>query len=189
MRSNETAMFTGNQLKILATLINQPETEFFMSELGQVLGKPPGVFQRGINALERQAYVTSRRRGNQRLFKINADHPLFGEVKGIVQKTAGVEGLLRQLVEDIQDVRVALIYGSYAKEMMRPDSDIDLLVVGTSRRAEDALLKKLSVLERNLQREINYKFYLADEFGRRRHGDPFLAEVLNGRHILLKGTV
>jgi len=115
-------MFTSNQLQILAALITQPETEFFMSELGEMLGKLPGVFQRGINALERQGYVTSRKRGNQRLFKINDHHPLFAEVKGIVQKTSGVEGLLRTLVDGIRDVSVALIYGSYARDRMRPDS-------------------------------------------------------------------
>ena len=182
-------MFTGNQLQILAALVSHPEAEFFMSELGEVLGKRPGVFQRGINALERQGYVTSRKRGNQRLFKINGHHPLSEEIKSIVQKTAGVEGLLRTLVEGIHDVRLALIYGSYAKDSMRSDSDIDLLVVCGAHRSEDILLEKIPPLERKLQREINYKFYLTDEFRKRRADDPFLGEVLGGRHILLKGTV
>lgn len=182
-------MFTSNQLQLLAALITHPEAEFFMSELGEILGKRPGVFQRGINALERQGYVTSRKRGNQRLFKIHGQHPLFEEIKGIVQKTSGVEGLLRTLVAGIPDVSVALIYGSYAKDRMRPDSDIDLLVVCGTRRSEDSLLKEIPILERKLQREINYKFYLAEEFQKRRPVDPFLGEVLGGRHILLKGTV
>jgi len=182
-------MFTANQLQVLAALVNRPDTEFFMSELGDVLGKRPGVFQRGINALERQGFVVSRKRGNQRLFRINDRHPLFDEVKGIVQKTSGVEGLLRSLVDGIADISIALIYGSYAKDRMRPDSDIDLLVVADTPRAEDILLKKVPALERKVQREVNYKLYRAEEFRKRRPADPFLGEVLRGKYILLKGTL
>jgi predicted nucleotidyltransferase len=182
-------MFTWNQMQVLAVLVANPETELFMSEIGEAMGKRPGVFQRGINALEHEGYVTSRRRGNQRLFRINDRHPLFREVKSIVQKTSGVEGSLRTLVNWIPDVNVALIYGSYAKDSMRPDSDIDLLVVCGAARSEDILLKKIAVLERGLHREINYKFYLAEEFRKCHSVDPFLREVLNGKYILLKGTV
>ena len=103
-------MFTDNQLQVLTVLISQPEKEYYMSELGEALGKHPGVFQRGINSLERQGYVASRKRGNQRLFKINVEYPLFSELKNIVQKTSGVEALLRTLVSRISEITIALIY-------------------------------------------------------------------------------
>jgi len=183
-------MFTDNQLQVLTVLISQPEKEYYMSELGEALGKHPGVFQRGINSLERQGYVASRKRGNQRLFKINVEYPLFSELKNIVQKTSGVEALLRTLVSRISEITIALIYGSYPKNRIRSDSDIDLLIVSEGNKSEDLLLKRLSSVERKIQREINYKFYLANEFRKQlRSHDPFLEEVLGDKYILLKGTV
>ncbi len=98
-------MFTDNQTQILAILIGQPGREYYLSELGTILHKHPGVFQRGINSLEKQGLVVSHKRGNQRLFKVNKEHPLFYEIKGIVQKTCGTEVLLRGRVEKTKEIR------------------------------------------------------------------------------------
>ena len=59
-----------------------------MSELGRALDKAPGVFQRGLNALEDAGYVVSRRLGNRRLFCYNTSHPLHREVSKIVRDAA-----------------------------------------------------------------------------------------------------
>jgi len=63
-------MFTANQLQILAILINHPEKTFYLSELGRILEKAPGVFHRGINSLENQGIISGSKQGNQKLFRI-----------------------------------------------------------------------------------------------------------------------
>jgi predicted nucleotidyltransferase len=71
---------------------------------------------------------------------------------------------------------------------MRADSDVDLLVVTTRAAAEDELVRALARLERALGREVNYRLYRDADFERRRGDkDPFLAEVLSGGRIMLKG--
>ncbi len=181
-------MFTPAQLSLLAVLSEDPGREYHLHELGRRIGKKPGVFQHGIDSLERQGWLVSRRLGNLRLFKLNDAHPLISELKAIVRKTSGFDAELKKLTAAIPGIKTALIYGSYAKGGMRADSDVDLLVVATQRRAEDALVRGLSRLERALGREINYKFYSEADFSRRcRDKDPFLAEVLSGGRIMLKG--
>ena len=69
-----------------------------MSDLGRVLGKPPGVFQRGLNALADTGYIVSRRQGNRRLFSYNTVHPLHREVRKIV-RGAGATPLPRDVWE------------------------------------------------------------------------------------------
>lgn len=183
-------MFTDNQIQILAILTNHPTKEYYLSELGMILKKHPGIFQKGINSLEKRGLIVSRRRGNQRLFKINQAHPLFPEIKGIAQKTKGIEGMLETAVKDIKGISIALIYGSYAEGRMRPDSDVDILVVATDPRAEDVLLEKIDSIEQKLQREINYKIYEKKEFEKKIKGkDPFLEELLSDKYILLKGRL
>lgn len=182
-------MFTDNQLKVLALLMSQPEKEYYLSELGEILGKKPGIFQRGINSLEDQGIVTSRRRGNLRLFSVNREYPLYPEIRRIVEKTAGVEGLLRKMFEGMDDVTVALIYGSYAKDAMRADSDIDLAVVGKG-SAEAKLLREIKKAEKSLDREINFTLYTKKEFAERiRKKDAFLKEILSDKYVLLKGSL
>ncbi|MBI5152274.1 nucleotidyltransferase domain-containing protein [Candidatus Peregrinibacteria bacterium] len=182
-------MFTDIQAQILALLVNNTDKEYSFSEIGAVLGKKPGIFQRGINSLEKQNIITSLKKGSLRLFKINKNCPILNEIKGIIQKTYGGETFLRKMVSDMKDIDIAFIYGSYAKNAMRPDSDIDLLVVAKP-EAENFLLDKIAKLEQKLQREINYKLYSKKEFKDKiKAKDPFLSEILSDKYILLKGEI
>ena len=107
-----------------------------------------------------------------------------------MQKTYGAEGLLRRLVKEIKGISIALIYGSYARDKMHLDSDIDILVVADNLKSEDELLSKIDGIEQILQREINYKFYSEKEFFKKMKAkEPFLEEVLSDKYILLKGKV
>lgn len=183
-------MFGSKQTLILAILSENPQKEYYLHELGRMMGKKPGVFQIGINSLERQNLVSSRKQGTLRLFKINEKHPLYKEIKSFVRKTVGVETQLKKVLNNIDGIKKALVYGSYAKDSMRPDSDIDVLVVVSNDKAEDKLVSELSKMEKTLGREINYKLYNEKNFKlRRREKDPFLAEVLMDKYILLKGII
>lgn len=182
--------FTQNQAQVLAILLGRSEGEYSLSDLGNIVKKHPGVFKRGVDSLEKQGIILSRKKDNRRFFRINDKNPFFNEIKGIVEKSVGVRGLLEDLVKDIKGISIALIYGSYASGKMRSDSDIDLLIVLNAQKAEDILIDRIRIIEDKLQREINYKVYGSSEFlAKREKNDPFLAEVLSGKYILLKGKV
>lgn len=183
-------MFTELQSQILGILTENPQKEFYLSQLGHILGRHPGVFQKGLNSLEKEGLISSRRQGNQRLFRLNSAHPFFEEVKSIIRKSRGIEGLLRKIVGRIKAVQIAFIYGSYPKGKMRAESDIDVLVVLSDLKAEDELMNRISRVEKKMGREINYKMYSIAEFSRKRaEKDPFLTEILAEEIILLKGKI
>ena len=182
--------FKKNQMEVLRLLVSQQDRGFFFSEIGEAIGKRPGVFQRGINALERDGLVISYKRGNQRVFQINANNPIFIDLKSIVEKTAGAENLLRDVCNNHDDIITALIYGSYARDTMRPDSDIDLLIVATGNKVENVLIKELAAIEKKIQRTVNYKLYTKPDFqAKKRKDDPFLKEILGQKFILIKGRI
>jgi predicted ABC-type ATPase/DNA-binding transcriptional ArsR family regulator len=78
-------VFSPNQLAILQILTEESDRALSMSELGRMLGKAPGVFQRGLNALEESGLVVSCREGNRRNFSINTAHPLFEAITAVVR--------------------------------------------------------------------------------------------------------
>jgi len=182
-------MFTENQIKILLLLTGHPEKEFYLSEIAEIFSKKPGIFQKGLNALEKEGIIKSRRDGNRRLFRLNEDYPLLPEIKSIIQKTAGIEEILKQTVENIEGINIALIFGSYAKDLMRANSDIDVLLVGNS-EGEKAFLDSIGSIETTTRREINYRFYSDEEFKEKISlNDPFLEDILSDKYILLKGQI
>ncbi|MBI1952907.1 MAG: nucleotidyltransferase domain-containing protein [Candidatus Omnitrophica bacterium] len=180
-------LLSPNRLLLLGLFYTNPKKSFYMQEAGRILGKKPGVFQRTLNALVEEGLLKSEYRGHARFFQADTRHPLYPELKRIVAKTSGVEGVLREMVKRLPEVKTALIYGSFAKGSQRKDSDIDLLIVGKS-HVENRLIREIARLEKKFQREINYKLYSEDEYRQKRNkGDPFLEEVLTDSKILLKG--
>lgn len=179
-------LLAKNQLLLLGLFYTNPKKSFYIQEIGRILGRKAGVFQRTLNRLAEQGILKSEYQARARYFRANTRHPLYPELRKIVLKTGGVENCLRELTRH-QDIKLALLYGSFAKGKEREDSDIDLLIVGDP-AIEDTLLKELPGLEKRLQREINYKWYSEKEYRRRRkQSDSFLEEVLGDKHIVLKG--
>lgn len=105
-----------------------------------------------------------------------------------MEKTAGVPGRLRAALAPLADrVRLALLYGSVAKQTDTAMSDIDVLVVSDDLTLEE-MFAALEDAERDLGRTVSPTLYTSDEFRRRRRsGHPFVTGVLDGPHIVLVG--
>lgn len=180
-------MFSPNQQTLLTLFLSHPAQEYHLHEIGRIVGKKPGVFQKSLNALEREGILKSNRRGNQRLVSLNNKYPLLKEVKKIIQKTVGIEIMLADVVSQASGIETAYVFGSYARDKMQSYSDIDLILVG-QKRTEDEILEGIEKIEKLVQREINSKFYTTQEYAsKKKQNDPFLKEILGNRTIVLKG--
>jgi len=176
----------GMKASLLRIFFSNPGREFYMHELGRILGKKPGTFQRALNGLAQSGILDSTFRGNARFFRANPNHPLFDEIKSIVFKTVGVLGSLKDILLDAGGVEFAFIYGSFAKGKENSLSDIDLLIIGNS--DEDKIIGALDRLEAQLKREINFKLLTPDDFSSAlRRNEAFLRGVLKDRKIMVIG--
>lgn len=179
---------TKNRAKLLQLFFTNPDQAFYMQEIGRILGKKPGTFQRTLNNMVSDGILESEFKANARYFKVNKKYPLLKELKSIISKTVGVQGSLSDIMEGIQQVRFSFIYGSFAKNTQNSASDIDILIVGNP--DEDILMQKIEDLEKRLQREINYNIYPKDEFKQRlKSRDSFIANIVKEHKIILKGSL
>jgi len=177
---------TKNRAELLKLFFTNPDQTFYMQEIGRILGKKPGAFQRTLNNLVSEGTLESEYRANARYFKVNKNYPLFEELKSIVFKTVGVSGSLKDVLERVGNVEFAFIYGSFAKAKEDYMSDIDLVAIGDL--DEDRLIRELDKLEEQLQREINYKLYTLKEFRKEVEGRmPFLVEILRDKKVMVVG--
>jgi predicted nucleotidyltransferase len=178
--------FSKNEGLLLRLFFSSPDREFYIQEIGRVLGRKPGSFQRMLYQLEGQGILSSRYSANARYFRANRDHPLFEEIKSIVFKTVGIAGSLREALAGVPGIEFAFIYGSYAKGQERPDSDIDLMIIGTP--DENILLERLEALESSLGREINYQVRTSLGIVEASpESQPFLVRILKEPKVFLFG--
>ena len=177
---------TKNRAELLKLFFTNPDGAFYMQEIGRILEKKPGIFQRTLNNLVSEGILESEYKANARYFKVNRSYTLFKELKNIVFKTVGIKGSIGDVLKESGDIKMAFIYGSYAKAKENYLSDIDIVIIGAPN--EDELVKKLDKLEEKLQRDINYKLYTLNEFKKDvRESEPFVLEVLKDKKIMIIG--
>lgn len=177
---------TKNKAELLKLFFTNPERSFYMQEIGRMLGKKPGTFQRTLNKMVSEEILISEYTANARYFKVNKNYPIYKELKSIVFKTVGVTGSIIKILEEIGNIKFAFIYGSYAKGKETYLSDIDLMIIGNP--DEDKLIEKLDSLEEKLQRDINYKLYTLKELIKEIKGkEPFILKILRDKKIIIIG--
>lgn len=173
--------------EILELFFKNSDREFYFREIAASLNKEPGAIQSYINSLAEQKILVDERKGNMRFFKLNKNHPLYEEIKSIISKTIGIEYKLKELAGALPRLEYAFIFGSIAKGKEYGDSDIDLLLIGEVN--QDFLIEKISKLQSELSREINYQIYAKDEVVKKlAEKNEFFINIFSEPIINLKGN-
>jgi predicted nucleotidyltransferase len=182
------ALFPTIRAGVLSATLLQPERWWFMTELARQLGVTPSSLQRELEALVGSGILLRRQDGRRIYYRANADSPVFPEMKGLIQKTAGIVPALKTELERFDDqVKLALLYGSVARSEEKSGSDVDLMIVGSLKQTD--LLPALRKLESRFSREVNVTLFSPEEFHRKlAAGDHFLTSVVKGKTISLKGA-
>ncbi|WP_335342602.1 nucleotidyltransferase domain-containing protein [Sedimenticola hydrogenitrophicus] len=178
------ALFTKTQQRVLGLLFGRPQQSFYLNELVRMAGVGKGSVMRELEKLRAAGLLTVTRIGNQNHYQANAENPIFAELKGIAQKSFGlvdiVGSALRPLLDEIE---LALIYGSMAKGAEHAGSDIDLLLVSDS-LSYGAVMEVLVEAETQLGRTINPTLYTPREFAERKRKQQHFITRLMGQQVL-----
>ena len=185
---NVTERIFGSRIraKLLGWFFTHEEEMFFVRRIASILGEDPTNLSREMAKLEDMGILKSKREGNLKQFSVNRNCSFFKEMKGLVLKTVGVAGRIKEALERLPGIELAFIYGSYAGGKETAASDVDLMIVG--RVDMDKLDTILRELEKELGREINYVLYSKNEFkAKRKKKDGFVMDVLAEEKMILIG--
>ena len=174
--------------KILGWLFSNTDESFFVRQLTKILQENSTNISRELARLESIGILVSFTEGKQKYYQANKACPFFEEMKGLAQKTVGVIKFISETLRSTQKIKVAFIYGSFAKGTELSDSDIDLFLVGNfSLKTID---KVLSNLESMLGREINYVSFTEKEFREKLiEKDGFVEDVIKSKIIPIIGDM
>ena len=173
---------------ILAEVFTEPEGELTIAEIGRRAGVLPAVAHKEITRLLNSDVLLDRREGNNRLVRVNRDHPLYGPMSEIIEAAYGPVPVLRSLLLATPGVEKAFIYGSWAARRQGiPGSyprDIDVMVVGDL--AVDDLLRVQELARDQLHTEVNVHRVTADAWANPQD-NPFLMTVASRPIVWLIG--
>lgn len=168
------ALFPGTKRKILALFFLNPDSEYYFSEVSRLTGTRQGVVQRELKTLTEAGILNSKKRGRQKFYSANRKNPIFQDLRNIVFKTFGVISQIQNALEAFRkQIRVAFVYGSFAKGEEDSSSDLDLFVIGSVSLEE--IVIALSPVEQAMGREINPMLFSEKEFK---------SKLLNRNHFI-----
>jgi len=171
--------------RLLLLFIYNPNKEYYINEAAKLVKTSSGTTQRELEKLAVFGILKKEKRANLSYFRANINNPLYHDVKSIVEKTIGIEELLKKSLDKLKQIKFSFLFGSYVKGDFNSESDIDLYVIGEIK--EDEIYKVVKKVEQKIRREINYHLASAEEFKKNLTKSFFHKEILR-HHLLLIGN-
>jgi predicted nucleotidyltransferase len=184
-----TFLFGSYRRRVLCLLLLHPGEHFYLREIARATHTQPGTVRRELALLTHAGVIERDVQGNQVRFRANESYPIYEELRSILKKTTGVADQLRAALAPLADgIVAAFIYGSIASGQERPNSDIDLMIIGAV-KFED-VIRLIHPYQEELRREINPHVYTAAEFKRKaRENNSFVDRILKLAKIAVIGDL
>jgi predicted nucleotidyltransferase len=182
------ALFPGQlRKKLLIRTFLEEQESFHVSGLARLLDVSRGALSRELTDLTQAGILRQSRRGNLVLYQANREAPFFTELRGLIRKTAGAVPALRDAVQPFAGkLDFAFVFGSVAKGVDQPDSDIDLLLIGE--HITGRMKAELRVALKEFGRDLDIQDMTLNQYRELlQHESPFILEVISGPVIMLVG--
>ena len=182
------ALFSKVRQRVLGLLYGNSGKDFYTNEIIRMTQMGSGVVQRELVSLTNMGLLISSVVGNQKHYQANQLSPLYNELRSIVLKTFGVAEVLgKQLIPMSQNIIIAFIYGSIAKQSDTPKSDIDVLLIGNDLIYADFFALFVET-ETQLGRKIHPTFYSPEEWKKKINANNhFIKKIIEQPKIFLIG--
>ncbi|MEK6578999.1 MAG: nucleotidyltransferase domain-containing protein [Bdellovibrionota bacterium] len=171
--------------KIFQLLFERADSELYLREIGRQSGLSVRPVQEELAKLLEIGLVKVRKDGNRVYYASNKEHPLYPEIHSLVEKTVGFYAMLQSALKD-PDIKIAFIYGSVASGKARPDSDLDLFVIGKLGLRKLSTL--LSGMSDRIGRLVNPHVMTPEEWARKiKEKNHFITNLIESEKIFIIG--
>ncbi|MBU4512817.1 nucleotidyltransferase domain-containing protein [Patescibacteria group bacterium] len=172
---------------ILTFYYTNPSSNCYVRELSRRLDLDVSNLAKEMRSFVKEGIFNVEEKGKQKHYFLNKKSPIYEDLKNLVLKTEALGDILEGELAKSKKIRLAFIYGSFAKDEEHTESDIDLLVIGDIKTEE--LHKIIMKAESKLTREIHYIIYTSNEIKERiKKKDQFILNILHDKKIFLIGN-
>jgi hypothetical protein len=158
----EDIITSKTRIRLLTRFFLNSSSTAYLRELAAEFGVSTNGIREELKQMLDSRLMKCRKVGRQVLYQANEDHPLFPELRSMVQKSLGMDRVVESVLTRLGDLEEAYLIDDYA--VGRDSGIIDLLLVG---KINEYHLNDLSrKTERYIGRKIRSLVLSREEFER-----------------------
>ncbi len=171
--------------KIFAHFLEYPSQSFYVKELARILGVSPGSVSSALIRFKEWGLVEKEEKGQTHLYKLNNELVIVKQLKTALMLIQLQEiGFVDKLLKIDDNIISIALYGSYAKGDYDEKSDLDVLLIASSKLELNEFIEHI---EKKLKRVVSIEVFSIGQWNKlKERKDPFYDNVLMN-HILLYG--
>ena len=180
-------LFGGDsRYRALRALFAEPGRGFGQRELAAEAGIDPGNVARLLKRWTAAGLLQRRQQDGLPRYYASTD-PSLAPLAALMQQDSRLVRVLREVLQGLAGVKVAVVFGSVARGEARADSDVDVLVLGSvSELKANAALKPAG---RELGRPVHASaFTIADFKNQLRSDEGFAQGIAQGPRVPVIGS-
>jgi len=154
------------RVKLLLKFFLNPGNSAYLRGLESEFGESSNAIRLELNRLEDANMLNSEVHGNKKLFKVNQQHPLYGEINSIVRKFFGLDVIVDKIASRMGSLKAVYLTGDIMEG--KDTGVIDLIFVGDIDKAY--LLNLAGKTETLIKRKLRYLIYSVAEFTNLKEG-------------------
>ena len=175
---------SGALRAVVLYFVTHEEATPTVRELIRATGLGPASLIAEVDRLASLGILERRAAGRAVHLAVDVRHSMWVALRGLVRAAAPAPDVLRAALADLPGIDDAFVFGSTAAGAARPDSDVDVIIVGTP--AERLLARRTLDASALLGRDVNpIVLSRAEWAAKRAAGRAFWTEVARGPKVWL----
>lgn len=164
--------------RVVIFFLVHPGGRFHFRELMRLTGLSSASLQHELRRLVNIGVLRREPEGARTFYVADESHPTWRAWILLLRSAARPADVLREVLVDALGIDGAFVFGSSMRRDTRPDSDVDVLLLGSDEARMQAG-KLLTEAELLIANELDVIGYTLEEFAARaRSGNPFVRRVL-----------
>jgi predicted nucleotidyltransferase len=173
--------------RLVVFFLVRPGGRFHFRELKRLTILSSASLQHELRRLVEIRALRREDEGTRSYYLADESHPVWRAWMLLLRAAASPADVLREVLVDAPGIDGAFVFGSSVRGDTRPDSDVDLLLLG-SEEARSLAGKLLAEAELLLGKELDVIGYAPEDFAARaRSGNSFIRQVLSAPKEWVRG--
>lgn len=166
-----------------------PGGRYHVRELSRLTGLSSASLQHELRRLAHMGALVREDEGARACYRADESHPAWRAWFLLLRASARPVDILREALVDAPDLEGAFVFGSTARGDARPDSDVDVFLIG-SREAQREAGLRLGEAELLIGRELDVIGYDSEQLSSRiRSNNGFIRRVLSEPREWVRGSL